>query len=304
MKKIIYVVAMLLIFSTMLLVLLSSNSVPEIEEPENKEYKIIYYGRQIDLFDSIFNDSLPSNVVSVENAYVDEGIINDKFINEKAPKTKKISFNGETFDLTYEYSYSRTGTSLDNRDVYSCGIFPNSTYVYQFDFWESTGELIKYQARLVKEHAESKNFTEDQVKDAAEKLLASLYGEEKFGEYTFESINYVADTSLTGWKVKYTKYIQGYKTADVIYVVYNAAGEILRTDATYFGLFDKLEKEDIESADKVIRESVCDSWDLNDACLVLAEGGIYYLRNTISMDYVNDAKEISETKTQIYINVE
>ncbi len=280
-------------------------------DPEIKEYVI--YASLTSSSDTseteIYKNGLRENVSTGDIYQKDFALYESTEVNNsKAVRSKKFSLNGKSMDLTYSMSFEKPLASTKIGQDNSLGKYDRYSYGKDIiEFKYGTDELLFYMASIynVDRRAEG-NFTADEAKNAAGKLLKELYGEKKLNEYTFEAVDIFEDSIERGYWVLYVKYVHGVKTEDEILVKYNMKGELTSINAMQMGYFDQAEKDlkkaDIEAAEKALRDSIHESYETNEvATITMDTSGEYYLWIFASRVSPTTGKEEG---AKFYINIE
>lgn len=166
----------------------------------------------------------------------------------------------------------------------------------------SSGEILFYANARVNKEAEG-DFTQEQAKEMAEKILVELYGEDALEYYTFDTFLSSGQEKVTTIGVQYVKKVLGFSTDDDVLIKFNAAGELISINANKKGTMaraeDDLTREQIENAIKVLNEKDPGSPNRSIQLLIDSEGD-YYLMTPMTLKD-NNGNSIG---ILAYINIE
>ena len=192
-----------------------------------------------------------------------------------------VEIGGKLFSLDYDSAYE---TVLNNIQKFES--FANNV-VYKTNDDSITVELSALTKDLVffsdwqTEDNVSGEFTAEEAKQAADKLLVELYGESFLNEYEYTKTNTTDDQRYKMYSVYYTRNVFGFDTDDYIFVRFNFKGELFLVNAYGKGMMEfaeeDLTKEEIEGAIAAVTETFSDTWLIGNSKLTLDSEGDYYL---------------------------
>ena len=149
----------------------------------------------------------------------------------------------------------------------------------------TTNEIQFYTDTNVNKKAEG-DFTREQAKEMAEKILVELYGEDALDYYTFDTFLSSGQEKVTTIGVLYVKKVLGFSTDDNVLIKFNAAGELISINAKKRRSMERAEqditKEQIEAAVNVLRETY-PSWNMTKPELLIDSEGDYYISSQFTM---------------------
>ena len=150
--------------------------------------------------------------------------------------------------------------------------------------------------------------TEQDAKLLADAYLIEEYGEQFFAEYPNCSIVVTDRVNEKIISVCYTKYVCGYPTTDRVIVTYNMNGELKSFNGMTKGLFDSvacdITTEKIDNAEKVLINSIPETWAIGSKKLALdADGGCYLYMTASSISENTDSIHEALAAMEFYINL-
>ena len=131
--------------------------------------------------------------------------------NPNAEKTKQENINDEKFELKYKETQKAEGVQVNDRDVYKA---PNGN-VFEYD--SVTGQLVYYSNENVS--SSGKKISEDEALSIAQNFIKTKCDISKYQLVEVKQLQF-------GFSVRYSKFILGYVTSEVISVNLAANGEI------------------------------------------------------------------------------
>jgi hypothetical protein len=230
----------------------------------------------------------------------------NSYINKDIPAERKFTIGDLEYSLKYRESFTSVYSGKTNDLVKDFGAYDLYTN-------ERVTTLIKIrpQTNVVDSFLDADvdikldgDFTEDQALEMATALFKEIYGENVFKEYSLTNLytaNGQYDKSIT---VIFRRMIHGYATSDTVRFSMNQKGELQCIWAPNIFLFKDAENEvskaDIQAAEKVLRDSVSEDWDLY--------GGVALFKGTDGRIYIcivgrNDKLSGENYEQSFYINV-
>ena len=150
-----------------------------------------------------------------------------------------------------------------------------------------------YKSNGVASEIESKS--ENQLQNIAEKFLEQYI---KLEQYTFTEHSYSEDTKIHTYN--YYRIINGYKTADFVFVMLNASGEVVGYAAPYRNIFDDIsvpkidEIQLIEKLEKSMKVKYQYSeYEIKDKIIILDEQR--QLRMLYSVEFIIENYKLGDT---------
>ena len=214
-----------------------------------------------------------------------------------------VKIGGKSFLFNYDSAYE---ISLNNLQKFEK---LGSNIVYKANDGKVTLELSALTKNLVFfsdwqiEDKVSGEFTAEEAKQAADKLLVELYGESFLNEYEYTKTNTTDDQKYKMYSVYYTRNVFGFDTDDYIFVRFNFNGELLLVNAKQKGLMEFVEedltKEDIEGAMTAVTETFSDTWLIGNSKLTIDSEGDYYLMTYLVHVDDGEITELRKVHTKI-----
>ena len=218
---------------------------------------------------------------------------NKNFSFSNRTKVEKPNDTQETLTLKLQGKEEK----FEYVQTFSCPIVANEKFSYLGILNEytmlgkkvrinaSTKELLFYADAKVNKEAEG-DFTQEQAKEMAEKILVELYGEDALEYYTFDTFLSSGQEKVGTIGVKYVKKVFGFSTDDDVLIKFNAAGELISINSNKRRSMERADqditKEQIEAAIKVLKETY-PSWNMTNPQLLIDSEGDYYLSAHFTM---------------------
>lgn len=177
---------------------------------------------------------------------------------------------------------------------------------YAIEFLPESGELRFYNDSDIDRMAEG-DFKEEDVISASKKVLTEYYGAACLQYYDMEpTVSPVITDYYDYWVVTYTKYIEGYRTGDLIQLRYNKQGELICINAKQYGLMksmvDRFSKKQLQTAEEFLSDyldSISCQYDKKFLTLLTNSNGECYFKLTANYKI----GEESRMRT-FYVNVD
>ena len=220
-----------------------------------------------------------------------------------APDTFTVKIGDESYSLEYKYSFT---TAIDAAQKFeSLGkyiIYESADKEITAKISATNQEVVQFSNGRVEKKVDG-DFTAEEAKQAADELLAEMYGESFLDEYECSGPNTTDNQRYKMHSVYYTRKAFGVATEEYIFVDYNFKGELLLVNATRKGLMEfaeeDLTKEDIEGAIAAVTETFSDTWDIGNSTLTLDSEGDYYLETYLVRADGDDISELRTVHTKI-----
>ena len=217
------------------------------------------------------------------------------------PDEQTIELNGKLYSGRYSGTYE---TAIAASHLFgSYGRF--HTYrndMGYMDFRASDNKLMLFVNFDEETNTAHGTVTEEEAKSIAGSVLLSVYGENAFEEYAYDTTLYTESPLGVYYTMVYRKHVCGMPTQDAVSISVNRRGEIVGINAKYLGMFSlaeaKLTKQDIDDAIAVLRETFAEKWTILTTRLVLDTEGHCY----ISAQLARTGSEGMEAET-VYITV-
>ncbi len=281
------------------------------EENDNKNQAgVVYtlYAATHDGADKIENLFKESTDMKIENISDKNFVVSD-FSNEvTAPssvlQSKKVTVDGKERSLSF---FSATVSEFASSKAYAK---KNLGTAYTYKFTEGMGHIafngasdniLWFFDADASRSEKAGTLTETELSEKADTLFADLYGKETAELYT--AIDCGKSDEKTFIKT-FSRKVYGYETNDTVKFVLNASGELCVIYAENFGLFDgatsDIKKEEIEAAEKLLRESVGDDWSLATTSSVQRDSAGQFF---VMIKGTNDKLSGENYEQSFYINV-
>ena len=256
----------------------------DVTEPNNEKKKYEMY------INVSAGESLDTNISANENVVLKPADQKNfsLFLDEKeidrpanAPDTFTVKIGDESHSLEYNYSFT---TAIDAAQKFeSVGkyiIYESADKEITAKISATNQEVVQFSNGRVEKKVDG-DFTAEEAKQAADELLAEMYGESFLDEYECTETNTTDNQRYKMHSVYYTRKAFGLATEEYIFVDYNFKGELLLVNATRKGLMEfaeeDLTKEDIEGAIAAVTETFSDTWYIGNSKITLDSEGDYYL---------------------------
>ena len=278
----------------------------EITEPNNEKKKYEMY------INVSAGESLDTNVSANENVVLKPADQKNfsLFLSEKeidrpanAPDTFTVKIGDESHSLEYNYSFT---TAIDAAQKFeSVGkyiIYESADKEITAKISATNQEVVQFSNGRVEKKVDG-DFTAEEAKQAADELLAEMYGESFLDEYECTETNTTDNQRYKMHSVYYTRKAFGLATEEYIFVDYNFKGELLLVNATRKGLMEfaeeDLTKEDIEGAIAAVTETFSDTWYIGNSKITLDSEGDYYVETYLVRADGDDISELRKVHTKI-----
>jgi hypothetical protein len=224
-----------------------------------------------------------------------------KFIDEEAEKEITFTIDGKEYDFTYLRSYASKyfgKTEGIMKDLGACDDYESGDITIEIR--PETNVIVDFFDKSVDTKAKG-DYTEEQARERAESLFKELYGEEYLEDYRLDKL--IIGSKIT---IIFRRYVHGYGTMDSIGFLLNLKGELMFIGADNAFMLadaeDKVNKEDMEAAEKVLRESIGDDWNIisSKGHLTRDNKGTIYLFVTATNEKFAGAENYEQ---EFYINV-
>ena len=232
---------------------------------------------------------------------IDDFTNRTKFIDEKAEKERTFTIDGKEHYLIYHGTHaSKYSGEMEGimKGFGECETYDNNDV--SLDIRPETGNIVYFFDHSVDMKAEG-NYTEEQALERAESLFEELYGEENREDY-LENV-YIGSSEIN---IMFRRYIDGYSTVESVFFILNHKGELQCIHSKNIFMLadaeDKVNKEDMEAAEKVLRESIGDDWNIisSKGRLTRDNKGTIYLFVTATNEKFAGAENYEQV---FYINV-
>lgn len=214
-----------------------------------------------------------------------------------------VKIGGNSFSLSYDYAYETFLNNLQKFETLGTNIvYKANDGKVTLERSALTKDLVFFSDWQIEDKV-SGEFTAEEAKQAADKLLVELYGENFLNEYEYTKTNTTDDQKYKMYSVYYTRNAFGFETDDYIFVRFNFKGELLLVNAKQKGLMEFVEedltKEDIEGAMTAVTETFSDTWYIGNSKLTLDSEGDYYLMTYLVHADEGEITELRKVYTKI-----
>lgn len=204
--------------------------------------------------------------------------------NPNAVPSRTVTIDGKEITVNYQSSYAgalsecsidklKENAFFDRYDINEPGASGTKINV---KFFRSTGKISDYFDFNAYE-AEGGDLTEEQAVQKAEAELVTLYGEDVLSRYKFHSVS----TNDNLIYICYKHYICDYPTSELISLIYNRNGQLASLSYSHPQLFvyveDQITLDKIQSAEKLLRESIPEGVEINSTIIMMDAEGVAYL---------------------------
>ncbi len=310
----------LLALSLILIMLLCSCSAPKKKENNDTGGKndtedvkkpltyTIYTSGSDDALADNLSDETYARFESLSSLKLGKFSSSNLYVNKNRPQERKFKIGDAEYTMEYKASSNSIFSGKKNADMIDFGEYDlyrakNGTDSISIEVRPQTDIITKFFDFGTNVRVDG-DFTEDQALEMATALFKEIYGENVFKEYRLTNLytaNGQFDKSIN---IFFRRMIHGYATSDTVYFTINRRGELQGMTAPKMFLFKDAEKEvskaDIQAAEKVLRDSVNDDWDLY--------GGVALFKGTDGRIYIcivgrNDKLSGENYEQSFYINV-
>ena len=219
---------------------------------------------------------------------------------EGAPDEISVRLNGK--DVVLKYMRTLSNELVSNDKFAYLGICDEYRWGEEtIEFNPNTKEVQFYVNTGVDKSIDG-DFTDEQAKQEAEKILVELYGENALEYYTFEMFM-SSDTEDTKTRsVLYVKKVFGYSSEDDVLIKFNRKGELISVNAKKRRTMEHAENDitqtQIEQAVAIMKKEY-PKWNMTIPQLLIDAEGDYYLN--IHLSLIDDYGYFNGW--QAYINV-
>ena len=225
---------------------------------------------------------------------------------EDAEKTKEIRLDGIEGNFEYSFSYA---TYCSGNNIKGISDFDRVDYYYNREYDDrpiyvvinpQTGKILEY--RNFNANYNKGEFTQEQAVEKSKETLKTVFGEDVFENYTFESSHVFELGILTEIIVDYRCCVGGLRTTDQIRVGYALDGTLSFLYAPAFGAGDIIEEnvteEKIDAAMEVFKATYPND-PINDQLLILdAKTGTCFLRILSSDIYYINVTPLQDSSSE------
>lgn len=189
--------------------------------------------------------------------------------------TIDVSINGKRYTAEYYETYKpkvlandKFGDSV-NYDLYK-------TEDISIERRTQTNQILFFSDSSKKDV--SGTMTESRVREIADSVLKSVYGQDADQEYIYTEI---CDGNPYPNNVIYTKYVWGVPTNDTIVISLNGNGELGYINARMLGAYNDAEKnvtkEEVDNAINYLNEKLSEKYDIAKTQLIINSNAEYYI---------------------------
>lgn len=164
---------------------------------------------------------------------------------DNAPPKKTIAIDGDNIELQYtetecftqEIPFSNSNRAYDKYAINS------DDHTVSLDYVHGTDTLCFYWRSFDYGVIDESAFTEEVLKETAEKFLSNTFKINNLNEYLLNNYYLNEDLVPERYSMFYVKRIHGYATEDVISISIGPQGEVISCNAKNYGKIDGIEKE-------------------------------------------------------------